>query len=203
MTLSLSLALVPGCGGSGKSNDEYFRTDSEEEDETYGEAQAGSDSSYEDLELPAPAPLPDTQELSVPGYGNVEIPFTEQRGVKLVEVNINGALGVDMIIDSGCSGTLISLAEAQYLAQKGVLTEDDIMGQEQAQIADGSITLNTVVRLRQLVIGDAILCTDVIATVSDNVGAPLLLGNEVLNRTGSYTVDNERKLLIFNNVPTY
>ena len=38
---------------------------------------------------------------------------------------------------------------------------------------------------------------NVIATVSDNVGAPLLLGNEVLNRAAAFTIDNERKVVRF------
>lgn len=199
MTLSLSLALVPGCGDS-KSNDRYF-DDTDDDAEALTDPETGTESDvteYEPEEIP---PAPVAEEDTGPAYGDVAVPFTEEMGVKLVNVKINGSIGVDMIIDSGCSGTLISLAEAQYLAQKGVLTEDDIMGQQQAQIADGSITLNTVVRLRQLVIGDAILCPDVIATVSDNMNAPLLLGNEVLNRIGAYTVDNENSLLIFHNVP--
>ena len=104
---------------------------------------------------------------------------------------------VKMILDSGCSSTLISIAEANYLYQKGYITQDDILGMTQTQIADGSIQENMVINLRELVIGNKISCTNVTAVVSANAQAPLLLGNEVLNRAPSYSVDNLNKVIIF------
>ena len=133
-------------------------------------------------------------------YNSVEevsVPFTEQGGLKFIDVTINGKFTVKMILDSGCSGTLISIAEAKYLYEKGCFTEDDILGTTQSQIADGSIVENMVINLRELVIGGQISCSNVTATVSANSQAPLLLGNEVLNRAPSYSVDNQRKVIIF------
>src|SRR5574344_1897746 len=127
----------------------------------------------------------------------VEIPFTEQGGVKLIDVTVNRQLTVKMILDSGCSTTLISIAEARYLYEKGCIREDDFLGVTKSQIADGSIVENMVINLRELVIGNKIRCTNVTATVSENTQAPLLLGNEVLNRAPSYSVDNENKVIKF------
>lgn len=128
----------------------------------------------------------------------VIVPFVEEGGVKYVDVTVNGQITVKMILDSGCSGTLISIAEAQYLYEKGCFSQDDILGATQSQIADGSIVENMVIRLRELVIGGKISCPDVTATVSANAQAPLLLGNEVLNRMPSYSVDNQNKVIKFN-----
>lgn len=127
----------------------------------------------------------------------VSIPFKEQGGVKTVEVNINDAIGVDMIVDTGCSGALISLSEARYLAEKGALSPDDIIGSSKSMIADGSIVENTVVVLRKLTIGGKLEATDVEATVSENISAPLLLGNEVLGRVKSISIDNDNKCILF------
>lgn len=102
-----------------------------------------------------------------------------------------------MLFDTGCSSTLISIAEANYLYQKGVLTDDDILGNVQATIADGSVVNNTLVNLKELIIANKIICHNVKATVSENAYAPLLLGNEVLNRAASYTIDNEKGVIIF------
>lgn len=126
----------------------------------------------------------------------VSVPFTEKGGVKFVNVSVNG-FGFEMIFDTGCSGTLISVAEAYYLYQKGYLTQDDIIGVTKAQIADGSIVENMVVNLKEVVIDGKIRCSDVTATVSANNNAPLLLGNEVLNRVAAYAVDNEKKTINF------
>lgn len=126
----------------------------------------------------------------------VVIPFREEGGLKYVDVTVNG-MDVEMIFDTGCSSTLISMAEANYLYQKGMLEEEDVLGLAQAVIADGSIVENAVVNLREVVIGGQVMCSDVTATVSENPAAPLLLGNEVLDRVATIEIDNERKALIF------
>lgn len=129
---------------------------------------------------------------------SISVPFIEQNGVKLIDVMVNQKITVKMVLDSGCSTTLISMAEANYLYEKGDITQDDILGITQSQIADGSLMENMVINLRELTIGGKIVCTNVTAVVSANTQAPLLLGNEILNRVPSYSVDNQNKVLIFN-----
>ena len=119
-----------------------------------------------------------------------------ENGVKYVQVSVNG-VGFEMIFDTGCSGALISAVEANYLYQKGKLSPDDILGTTQSQIADGSIVENMVVNLKEVVINNQITCSDVQATVSNNINAPLLLGNEVLDRLATIKIDNEHEALIF------
>lgn len=126
----------------------------------------------------------------------VSIPFTERSGVKYINVSVNG-FGFEMIFDTGCSITLISVAEANYLYQKGYLHQDDIIGVTKSQIADGSIVENMVINLKEVILDGKIRCTNVTATVSANSNAPLLLGNEVLNRVAAYAVDNENHTINF------
>ena len=126
----------------------------------------------------------------------VIIPYREEGGVKYVDVKVNG-IAFEMIVDIGCSGTLISLAEASYLFLKDQLTIDDFQGVSRSMIADGSVVENMVVKLREVTIADKVGCPDVIATVSTSLNAPLLLGNEVLDRVATITIDNERKELKF------
>lgn len=126
----------------------------------------------------------------------VSVPFTEQSGVKFLDVSING-MGVQMIFDTGCSGALISIDEAEYLYKKGRITNDDIKGVTQAQIADGSIVENMVINLKEVIVGGVVVCPDVEATVSPNTNAPLLLGGEIINRFAAYSVDNENNVINF------
>lgn len=133
---------------------------------------------------------------------DTEVPYRENGGIKFVHVKVNG-VGWDMIFDTGCSGTLLSLSEARYLYERGLLTDDDILGFAHSQIADGSIVENMVVNLRKVSIiandGETIDCYNVVATVSNNIGAPLLLGNAVLDEVADdYTIDNTRKVISFN-----
>lgn len=127
----------------------------------------------------------------------VLVPFEVRGGVKYLDVSINGGITVKMVLDSGCSDALISVAEANYLYQKGVFTASDILGVGQSQIADGSIVENMVVNLREVVIGGKIVCHNVRATVSENSDAPLLMGNDVLDRATSYEVDNVNQVIRF------
>ena len=124
----------------------------------------------------------------------IVVPFRNVNGVKYVAVKVNGVC-LEMIFDTGCSGALISVAEANYLYQKGKLTQDDILGTTQSQIADGSVVENMVVNLKEVVIDDQILCPNVKATVSSNINAPLLLGNEILDRLATIKIDNENETL--------
>lgn len=126
----------------------------------------------------------------------IVVPFREEGGVKYVNVSVNG-YKFEMIFDTGCSLTLISIAEAELLYKKGLLSQDDYQGNINSTIADGSIQENMVFNLKEVVLDGKLVCTNVTATVSSNNMAPLLLGNEVLNRVASYTIDNENKTINF------
>lgn len=186
----LSLLFMAACHTNKKVKPSFYGADDGEEEVT--NVSSSQSSGYlQDDDL----------ETRVTTYGEVEedvitVHFEERGGVKYVPVKVNG-MGIDMIFDTGCSGTLISIAEARYLYEKGCLGDDDFLGMTQSQIADGSIVEDMVIRLRELVIDDAIVCTDVIATVSENSRAPLLLGNEVLNRAASYSINNENQTIQF------
>ena len=146
---------------------------------------------------PVYSDLVETEKLDYAvGGEEIVVPFRNENGVKYVKVSVNG-IGLEMIFDTGCSGALISVAEANYLYNKGKLTQDDILGSSQSKIADGSVVENTVVNLKEVVINDQISCPNVKATVSNSIDAPLLLGNEILDRVATITIDNENENLIF------
>lgn len=140
----------------------------------------------------------DMEDLEYTVFGNqVRVPFKQVGKVKYVQCLINGTIKTDMILDSGCSTTLISIDEAKYLFAKGSLTKFDYLGSSQSQIADGTVVEDMVFNLKSLVIADKIECSNVEVTVSANANAPLLLGNEILDRMPNYTVDNEHQEIVF------
>lgn len=94
-------------------------------------------------------------------------------------------------------GVLISIKEAQYLAQSGLLTEEDYRGNALSSIADGSIVENMVFNIKEMIIGGKIVCSDVDVTVSNNISAPMLLGNGVFDRISYFSIDNANKQIIF------
>ena len=127
----------------------------------------------------------------------VRVPFTTSGGVKHIRCLLNGLINVDMIFDSGCSAATISIEEANYLLSKGVLTMDDYKGKGYSSIADGSIVENMVFNIRSIVIDNKLECEDVEVVVINKPNAPLLLGNDILDRLPQYTVDNESQEIVF------
>ncbi len=111
-----------------------------------------------------------------------------------VDCSVNG-LALSMIFDTGASDVTISKVEADFMLKNNYLSKDDIKGKKYYQIADGGITEGTIVTLKEVKIGDAIL-HNVDASVVKNQKAPLLLGESVLQKFGTFTVDNVNEKLI-------
>ena len=139
----------------------------------------------------------DDLEIELPDADVVDVAYTEQSNLKIVQVLINDRINKEMIFDTGASYTQITVKEANYLYSEKVLTSDDILGAEKFGDANGNITVNMVVNLRKLVLGGKLIITNVKATVVENADAPLLLGQTVLKELPQYTVDNENKIIKF------
>jgi aspartyl protease family protein len=169
--------LLTGCGGcSSKPEDVSWIDD--------------SDSYYDREEDPG--------EDSTVGYEDViKIAYTEMSGNTItIPVKING-MNLDMIFDTGASSTCITLAEAEYLYEKGNLTEDDILDVRKFQTADGNISIGLRINLRDVSIGDKINLHDVEALVVQNQQAPLLLGQSVMKEFREISVDRKNGFVKF------
>lgn len=126
---------------------------------------------------------------------SIEIPFRTENGNKYLSARINGH-PFDMIFDTGCSDVLISAESARYLADLGALTESDINGRVLSKIADGSIVEGYSVTIKELNLADKVTFKNVNAQISSSSGAPMLLGNEVLDRVYKVTIDNYESVII-------
>ena len=99
------------------------------------------------------------------------------------------------VFDTGASAVTFQSVEATFMLKNGYLTTDDIKGKQHFSTATGDIHEGTIIRLREIKIGEAIL-KNVDATVIANQQAPLLLGQSVLERFGTITIDNINSKLI-------
>ena len=127
----------------------------------------------------------------------IAIPYTEMYGnTIMLPVKING-VGLDMIFDTGASSTCITVAEAQYLYDKGRLSEEDILDVQAYQTADGNIRVGLRIVLREVAIGESILLNDVEALVVEDQLAPLLLGQSVLKNFKEVSVDRKNRVVKF------
>ena len=103
---------------------------------------------------------------------------------------------MSFIFDTGASDITISQTEAQFLAKQGLLTQQDVIGKQQYQIADGSFSEGTIIRLKELTIGDRTI-NNVKASVIESQNAPLLLGQTALSEFGKVSLDYKNGYIIF------
>ena len=115
--------------------------------------------------------------------GTFEIPCT-----------VNG-LALNMIFDTGASDVTISSVEANFMLKNGQLSSQDIKGKTHYMTASGDIHEGTVITLKEVKVGEATL-RNVDASVVKNQKAPLLLGQSVLEKFGTITIDNINNKLI-------
>lgn len=131
------------------------------------------------------------------GQNYIAVPYTEMYGnTIMLPVKING-VGLDMIFDTGATSTCITVAEAQYLYDKGRLSEEDILDVQAYQTADGNIRVGLRIVLREVAIGESILLNDVEALVVEDQLAPLLLGQSVLKNFKEVSVDRKNRVVKF------
>lgn len=125
-----------------------------------------------------------------------EVAFKRHQGGTFeIPCEVNG-LPLQMLFDTGASSVTMSSVEANFMLKNDYLSAKDLGGKEYYRIADGGITEGTLVTLREVKIGDFVL-KNVKASVVSNQKAPILLGQSVMERFGTITIDNiGGKLLI-------
>ena len=127
--------------------------------------------------------------------GKTIIKMKKQSGVYYVPCKINGS-EMEFIFDTGASDITMSLTEALFLYKQGKLANDDFIGTQQYQIANGAIEEGTVVILKTVTIGNRVLY-NVQASIVHNMQSPLLLGQSALSKFGKISIDYKEETIIF------
>jgi predicted aspartyl protease len=144
----------------------------------------------------APAPtLPFAAAPSTPG----EAPFTvNDSGLLVVDVSLNDSPALHFELDSGATSVVFPQEMADWLMEKNLLTPADYLGQTKSTFADGSVASNNTYNLRSLTIG-GVTIQNVRCTVVAK-GGGYLLGQEVLHRFKSWSIDNERHVVVLHQI---
>jgi gag-polyprotein putative aspartyl protease len=122
------------------------------------------------------------------------VPLEQDGGTLRVPVRINDAIELKFTIDSGAADVSIPADVASTLVRTGTITDDDFIGNQTFVLADGSTVPSAEFRIRSLRVGTLEL-RNVTASLADRKG-PLLLGQSFLTRLTSWSVDNQRQVLI-------
>jgi clan AA aspartic protease (TIGR02281 family) len=122
------------------------------------------------------------------------IPLENENGTFVVPVQINGAITLDFVVDSGASDVSVPADVVSTLIRTKTIGPSDFVGQQTYVLADGSEAPSDVFIIRSLKIGDR-LVSNVKASVA-SPKATLLLGQSFLRHFKSWSIDNARHALI-------
>ncbi len=128
--------------------------------------------------------------------GSSEIPLEEQGGTFVLPVLINNAITLSFVVDSGAADVSIPRDVFSTLIRSGTISEADVIGQQNYRLADGSTSVGITFRIRVLKVGNREL-ENVTGSVAPETGT-LLLGQSFLSRFNSWSIDNNRHVLLLN-----
>ncbi len=112
-----------------------------------------------------------------------------------VMIEINNTVKIPAMVDSGCSEIAIPPHIAYTLLTAGKLTVKDRLKPMNYTLANGQSEVNSRFLIRELKIGEYVL-KDIECSVSNNINSKILIGQNVLNRFSTVTIDYKRNKLI-------
>jgi predicted aspartyl protease len=118
-----------------------------------------------------------------------------QSGLIEVPITINDVLRIKFIFDSGASEVSISPDVALTLLRTGTISESDWLPSQNYIFADGSKAKSERFLIKKLIIGNQTL-TNIEASISRSIEAPMLIGQNVIQKLGAVTIDYDNHLLI-------
>jgi len=151
------------------------------------------------------ASLPDTSLLpppnDIPSLSKAEeIPLVKAGGVYELPVEINGVLTLNFILDSGAADVNIPADVVITLVRAGTIKEADFLPGKTYVLADGSALKSPRFLLRSLKIGRRHI-PNVPASVG-NLASDLLLGQSLLEKLGTWSMDSQRRVLVLGPLAT-
>ena len=125
--------------------------------------------------------------------GDYVVKMKRKSGVYTVPCEVNGVRR-DFIFDTGAANTSLSQEFVNELLQKKKLLQTDFTGAMQTRNASGVVDNNTTINIRQLKVGNRVLY-NVRAIIAVSQKAPLLLGLNVIEMLGDWTMRKDRLIL--------
>lgn len=123
-----------------------------------------------------------------------EVPLVRNGGVYTVPVQINGAITLDFIVDSGAAEVNIPADVVMTLIRAKTIALSDFLPGATYVLADGTRLEGARFTIRMVRIGDHVI-QNVSASIGD-VKSQLLLGQSVLERLGRWSLDTRRGVMV-------
>ncbi len=153
-----------------------------------------ADPSQMKLAFPATSPMP-TPVARGAAAEPALVAMEKYGGVYAVPARLNDVITLPALVDSGAAVVSLPPDVVSTLFRSGTISEQDFIGQETYTLADGSKIPSQKFRLKSIMVGHRTIY-DVDATLAPNVEASILLGQSFLGRFQSWSIDNDRHVLI-------
>jgi aspartyl protease family protein len=119
--------------------------------------------------------------------GKTSVKMEKRNGVYQIPVTINGS-EMYFIFDTGAGMISISSVEATFLYKQGRLRDEDFVGKADFLDANGNISEDAIIVLKEVTIGNRTI-RNIQASVVANAKAPLLFGQSALEKFGKISID--------------
>jgi clan AA aspartic protease (TIGR02281 family) len=123
------------------------------------------------------------------------VPVEPHNGAFTIPVVLNGVLTAKFIVDSGAADVSIPADIAARLKTLGTMTGADFLGSKTYMLADGSKVPSDIYRIASLRIGSMVMHDVTVRIAAEK--SDLLLGQSFLSRLRSWSMDNTRRIMIF------
>jgi clan AA aspartic protease (TIGR02281 family) len=129
-----------------------------------------------------------------------EVKLTKRAGTYMVPVRINDAITLDFLLDTGAADVAIPADVVFTLHRTGTVKISDFVGTETYVLADGSELPSARFILHELKVGDHVV-KNVTASMAPARADHPLLGQSFLSKFVSWSIDNERNVLVLLDKP--
>jgi predicted aspartyl protease len=130
---------------------------------------------------------------SISSSSRIVVQLKSDGGIFVVPVEINGAITLDFVVDSGASDVSVPADVVSTLIRTRTILPSDFIGQETYVLADGSKVPSDVFMIRSLKVGNQVV-ENIRASIAPATGS-LLLGQSFLRHFKSWSIDNSRHAL--------
>jgi clan AA aspartic protease (TIGR02281 family) len=122
------------------------------------------------------------------------VAMEQEGGVYVVPVRLNGAITLNAVVDSGATDVSIPADVVLTLMRAKTISDKDFLGEQTYVLADGSRAPSSRFRIRSLKVGNSTI-EDVDAIMAP-ANAVILLGQSFLGKFKSWSIDNDRHVLM-------
>ena len=154
-----------------------------------------ADPSQMKLAFPATSPMPPPVARGAAAEPAL-VAMEKDGGVYVVPARLNDVITLPALVDSGAAVVSVPLDVVSTLFRSGTISGQDFIGQETYTLADGSKLPSTKFRLKSIRVGNRTIENVEAATAPADVEANILLGQSFLGRLQSWSIDNDRHVLI-------